>query len=536
MERHMRKMQVFLVIVVLLFAALVHAKTASEVFDSVSSSIVVIRTYDASGKSMKLGSGVAIASELIATNCHVIKDAAKIHVVRQGQEYLAAVRHSDWDRDVCTLTVSGINAPAVVTGTTNHLKVGARVYAIGAPKGLELTLSEGIISSLRPVEGGQYLQITAPISPGSSGGGLFDEEGRLIGLPTFYLSEGQQLNFAVPVEWISELPKRHKKEVEPEQTTTIDWLHKAAALTEKKDWAGLLAHSLRWTKAQPEVVAAWVFLGFAYGQSGQRAKEIESYQQVLRIDPENANAWRLLGLVYRQSDQAGKAIESFQQEVRIDPENAEAWSSLGEAYVDSGQTAKAIESIQRALRIDPEYAGAWFSLGGAYAKSHQTAKAIEAFKHALRIDPENANAWCALGIAYWQSGQTAKEIESYQQALRLNPEYAHAWLFLGNAYGRSGQRAKQIESYQHVVRIDPENAKAWGSLGIAYAESNQTTKAIEAIKQVVRIEPKEPKSWYLLGLLYNARGEKDQVMEVYKRLKTLDPAQADKFFNDVILP
>jgi hypothetical protein len=400
METHMKRMQVLLVIVTLLFAIAVHAKTASEIFDAVSSSIVVIRTYDAKGKDQALGSGVVLASDVIATNCHVIKDAAKIHVVRQGQEYLATVRHSDWDRDVCTLTVSGINAPAVVTGTTNHLKVGARVYAIGAPKGLELTLSEGIISSLRPVEGGQYLQITAPISPGSSGGGLFDEEGRLVGLPTFYLSEGQQLNFAVPVEWISELPKRHKKEVEPEQTTTIDWLHKAGALTGKRDWAGLLAHSLRWTKAQPEMVAAWVLLGFAYGQSGQRAKEIESYQHVLRIDPENAYAWHLLGLAYRQSDQAGKAIES----------------------------------------------------------------------------------------------------------------------------------------YQRVLRIDPENANAWFSLGEAYAKSDQTAKAIEAFRQAVRIEPKDPKHWYVLGLLYNAQGKKDQVMEVYKRLKTLDPAEADKFFNDVVLP
>jgi Trypsin-like peptidase domain len=217
-----RAIQGCLVMAVVLLAVAVHAKTASEVFDAVSSSIVVIRTYNTEGKSKGLGSGVVLASDLIATNCHVIEDAAKIRVGHRGKEYSATLRHSDWDRDVCTLTVRGINAPAVKTGSTIRLKVGARVYAIGAPSGLELTLSEGIISSLRPVDGGQYLQITAPISPGSSGGGLFDEEGRLIGLPAFNLAEGQQLNFAVPVEWITELPKRHKKEVEAAQTTTWD--------------------------------------------------------------------------------------------------------------------------------------------------------------------------------------------------------------------------------------------------------------------------------------------------------------------------
>jgi len=173
-------LQSFLIIVVLFLGTTVHSKTASEIFDTVSSSVVVIRTYDAKGNDQGLGSGVVLASDVIATNCHVIKDVAKIQVVYKGKQYLATLQYTDWDRDVCTLAVSGISTPAVVKGSTSRLKVGARVYAIGAPRGLELTLSEGIISSIREVDGGQYLQISAPISPGSSGGGLFDEEGQLI--------------------------------------------------------------------------------------------------------------------------------------------------------------------------------------------------------------------------------------------------------------------------------------------------------------------------------------------------------------------
>ncbi len=287
---------------------------------------MVIRTYDAMGKDRGFGSGVALASDVIATNCHVIKDAAKIQVVHRGKEYLAAIRHSDWDRDVCTLVASGINAPAVVTGTTNRLKVGARVYAIGAPKGLELTLSEGIISSLRPVDGGQYLQITAPISPGSSGGGLFDEEGRFIGLPAFYLAEGQQLNFAVPLEWISELPKCHKETVKAAETTAIEWYIIAVALADKKSWAGLLTHSLGWTEAQPKDANAWYYLGLAYWESGQTSeaiKAIDTLQELLRINPEHAYAWFRLGLAYSQSGQKTKVMEIYKRLKTLDPATAD---------------------------------------------------------------------------------------------------------------------------------------------------------------------------------------------------------------------
>lgn len=92
--------------------------------------------------------------------------------------------------------------PAVQLGSSEALKIGQRVYAVGSPIGLELTLSEGVVSGFRGVKNGRYIQTTAAISPGSSGGGLFDDEGRLIGLVTFYFKDGQQLNFAAPVDWI----------------------------------------------------------------------------------------------------------------------------------------------------------------------------------------------------------------------------------------------------------------------------------------------------------------------------------------------
>jgi len=81
------------------------------------------------------------------------------------------------------------------------------VYAVGDPQGLETTLSNGIVSGFREYRGNEYIQITAPISPASSGGGLFDTQGRLIGITTMYLKDGQALNFAAPVEWIASIPK-----------------------------------------------------------------------------------------------------------------------------------------------------------------------------------------------------------------------------------------------------------------------------------------------------------------------------------------
>ena len=343
-----------------LFSTNAVAKTAAEVFEKASQSIVVVKIQDDKGKDIALGSGVVLPGGDVVTNCHVIEKAVGITVYQGMKSYHAVPRYIDYDRDVCSLSVQNMKAPAISIGSTKTLKIGYRVYAIGTPQGLTLTLSEGIISSLRPVEGGQYLQLTAPISPGSSGGGLFDEEGRLIGLTTFYLADGQQLNFAVPVEWIGELAKRHKKDLKTAETY-VDWLNKAMVLEKKKEWRELINHALQRVKALPRSAVAWYNLGIAYGVLGQTAKAIEAYKQSLRINPEDADTWYNLGNDYRVSGQTGKAIEAYQQALRINPEYADAWFNLGIAYHVLGQTGQVNEIYKRLKAIDPKEADKFFN-------------------------------------------------------------------------------------------------------------------------------------------------------------------------------
>jgi hypothetical protein len=182
-------------------------KSASDVFAEASRSVVVVNGVDVYGQVMAQGSGVITASSLVVTNCHVLRGAFAASVRHNDQEHPATVLHMDAERDVCSLTVAGLEAQAhlAMLPSDAQMNVGDRVYAIGAPRGLELSLSEGLVSSIR----NGYLQTTAPISPGSSGGGLFDEQVRLVGLTTLYLDDSQQLNFAIPVEWVRELPARH---------------------------------------------------------------------------------------------------------------------------------------------------------------------------------------------------------------------------------------------------------------------------------------------------------------------------------------
>lgn len=184
--------------------------SAEDVFAEVSGSVARIRVTDTLGQPVSQGSGVVVDSSYVITNCHVTQAGDKISVKIGNEEYPAAVAMADEVLDLCRLAVSGLTAPAVSVGSVESVRTGQRVYAIGAPHGLELTISEGIVSSLREVKSGTVIQTTAPISPGSSGGGLFDASGKLVGIVTFQHRYGQNLNFAIPADWIAQMQSRSR--------------------------------------------------------------------------------------------------------------------------------------------------------------------------------------------------------------------------------------------------------------------------------------------------------------------------------------
>jgi tetratricopeptide (TPR) repeat protein len=409
--------------VLLLAAMTAQAKTASEIYEQAAKSTVVVGNLDAQGKQKSMGSGVVMPDGDVVTNCHVVKDANRLTVRVGKTERPATLRYSDWDRDVCSLSTTGLNAPSATVGSSKTLKVGAKVYAIGAPKGLELTLSDGIVSSLRELDHGQYIQTTAAISPGSSGGGLYDENGALVGLTTFYYAEGQSLNFAVPIDWVKDLAKRNIKTQQTAQTTAY-WLTKSIELENRKDWLGLLEHGLRWTKAQPNSDQAWYNLGISYSDTKQHPQAINAYQQALRINPEYAKAWANLGITYSDTQQYLQAIDAYQQALRIKPELVNAWGNLGIAYANTQQYPQAISAYQQVLRINPEDAKAWNNLGNTYIKTQQYPLAINAYQQALHISPEHTSAWYNLGVAHHLTGERAKMMDVYKKLRILDPARA----------------------------------------------------------------------------------------------------------------
>lgn len=165
-------------------------------------SVVLITIKDKSAKRVSLGSGFVVGRNIIATNLHVINGgtsgAAKI--VGQSTEIdIEGVLAVDELHDLALLKTR-TSAPPLKISTGPLPEIGDPVYAIGNPQGLEGTFSQGIVSALRSMPSGRWIQISAPISPGSSGGPVLDANGDVVGIAVATLTSGQNLNFAIPVD------------------------------------------------------------------------------------------------------------------------------------------------------------------------------------------------------------------------------------------------------------------------------------------------------------------------------------------------
>ena len=182
-------------------------QSARDIARTAFKSVVLLEMNDSNGQPLSLGSGFFVSNGIIATNAHVIEGASSGTAKLVGGAHTTPILGAvavDHHADLALLKVDS-PAPNLVLGPNSSPTVGDSVYVVGNPLGLEGTFSTGIISGVRHAGADSILQMTAPISPGSSGGPVMDSSGAVIGVSVATFKDGQNLNLAVPVSYLNGL-------------------------------------------------------------------------------------------------------------------------------------------------------------------------------------------------------------------------------------------------------------------------------------------------------------------------------------------
>ena len=360
----------------------------TELTKKIQAAVVTVITYDANNNSFKQGSGFLLENGNVVTNFHVLKDAYYAEVKAfDGKKY--ALDKVIGESEIADLIILSLHNPFMlkeyVKVVSNKPTMAEQVLVVGSPMGLEQTVSEGIISAVREIpmsnisesgdlieENIEVFQISAPISPGSSGSPVVNIKGEVIGVATFQYIKGQNLNFAIPSKYLLNL----LGEGQGTNMTIVDW---TTDKIEKMDTIGgeLLVKALDLQAHNRDDEAIRIFnnllyinnerygyanyyLGWSYRKLKMHSEAVEAFQRAIQVRPDSAEAYYGLGLSYGALGRMDMAVPYLEKATRLDPKNPEYRPPLGMAYIAIGKLNDALNEYETLKLLDPVKAEEFF--------------------------------------------------------------------------------------------------------------------------------------------------------------------------------
>lgn len=307
------------------FSAPALAQPSEDTVYRLKSSIVKIHTITKSG-GHGVGSGVVVAKDIVATNCHVLADADGVNVAAYGETYRPDAVREDWHHDVCLLRVNYLPLTPAELGDSEHLQYEQPVFSIGFSGGPAKPLTlDGNIKALYPLDDSFVIRTSYSFMLGASGSAIFDNQGKLIGLNTVK-SPGRPPHayyYGVPVKWVKKLLKAPESSRignpgtpfwdAPESSWPFFMQVVGPSLNDK--WADLKTIAEGWISAEPANAEAHYYLGLAQQRLGDNADALKEYTQAVNLNSRHAEALKgLAALAQQAGDQ--REVQRLSMQIR----------------------------------------------------------------------------------------------------------------------------------------------------------------------------------------------------------------------------
>ena len=448
---------------VLLFCAInsTTAQTVPEIAEKALAATVYLEMQDSNGKTLGFGSGFFVKPNLIATNYHVIAGAASGTAKLVGKHTTYKIEGwtaTDEDNDLALLKVTAYGIKPLPLGNSNVVKIGNTVYVAGNPKGLEGTFSDGIISSRRDKYTKERFQMTAPISPGSSGGAVLNNKATVIGVSVSVhrALDAQNLNFAIPSKYLKRL------------------------LTLSRPTKPL-------TQINPTISADTYFTwGNTKYDLGDYMGAIADYDKSIQLEP-NATVYSNRGSAKADLGQYFAAISDYDKAIQLNPDYTGVYYNRGNVKTDLGEYFAAISDFDKAIQLKPDYTDAYNNRGIAKGKLGQHFAAINDYDKAIQLKPDYAEAYNNRGVEKHELGQHFAAISDCDKAIQLKPDYADAYYNRGVAKGKLGQYFAAISDYDKAIQLKPDYTDAYHARGLSKALLGHTGAAKQDLQTALKL-------------------------------------------------
>jgi Tfp pilus assembly protein PilF len=324
----------------------------------------------------------------VITTAHGVRDARNLRVkLDDGRVFPARVeRIGGEDTDLALLAVPDMRLEPASLGSVRNLDAGDEVWAIGCPLGFEFSVTRGVVSSLRDSEQGYpMIQTDVPVNPGSSGGPLFDHDGRVVGVIKSAAANRTRINFALPIDLGKVFLDRDAGERRAYQA-----FNRGVVETRPEQKVAAYREALR---DAPDMTEAHYNLALALERLGQRKEAEAEYRAALRLQSGLEPAAINLGALLYDDHRLDEAIDVYRRALAAAPGSIALRNNLAETYRRAGQAENARREFEAILAARPDYAPAHYGLALLYDDQlRDRERAIEHYRRYLALAPDAADA------------------------------------------------------------------------------------------------------------------------------------------------
>ena len=462
----------------------------SNLIEGATASTVLLVMNDRNNNPVSMGSGFFVQPNIIATNYHVIEGAAHgtVKLVRMPTKYtIDRILAIDKDNDLALLKVSASSGikPLTLINDSETVRIGESVFVVGNPEGLEGTLSNGIISNLPTLEHNRRLQMTAPISPGSSGGPVLNRKGKVIGVAVGFHQalSAQNLNFAIPSNYLKELLNQSISAtplLEQEQSISAETYNFRGSVKFKQgDYVGAISDYAEAIQLKPDYAEAYNNRGLAKHELGEHAAALADYETAIQLKPGLSVAYNNRGLAKQALGEPHAAIADYDIAIQLKKDDAVVYNNRGSVKDKLGEHAAALADYETAIQLKPDYAEPYNSRGYVKDKLGEHAAALADYETAIQLKPDFAEAYSNRGFTKYELGDFFAALADYEAAIQLKPDFPNVYNNRGLVKTNFNQHVAAITDYNIAIQLKPDYADAYFNRGVSYLELGLLWKTIQ---------------------------------------------------------
>jgi len=513
-----------------LLPSVIWGQQLPELLKDINPDIVAIYSYDSLENYIGEGSGFFLNNNTLITCYHVIEDAfiIKFNTAEDNTYFIDSIVSVDFDGDLAKLHVDAFFEIHKGLNIAHKYPLqGERVIVVGNPLGLKRSISDGLVSAIREIpEFGKIIQITAPISPGSSGSPVINLNGEVVGIASVMMLDGQNVNFAIPFERILCIDSLYNVQMDDYLTNdenefiVEDYYNEIQRLMDYHIYDSALYFWSILNEYYEDDSYIYFNIGYC-NYMMERYEDAIGYFNKSNLVEKSLDTYYNIGLSYQMIGDTINAISAFENALKMDANDSTCLYELGLLYYYNLNFHKAREYLNHYLSSYSEDEYLRSLLCDCYYLTEEFSLAETCYRNYFQINTDDSYSYERYGLVLMNLNKYGDAINCFNKCIYSNWNRPYCYAYVAECYTNQANITDAKSYYEKALSLITDEAFLYNNYGALLQRMGKPELALENYKKAISLDPNEWLYFWNIANIYSILGYKDEANKAFKRAQEL---------------